>query len=90
MGLVIYTQGKLEDDSHLTLLQPVTSIFPGTLEVQIRVPDDVQGPALQPPADWLAKTPQERAAMFEEWTESLPKSAVALSDYAVSRDSIYD
>lgn len=38
---------------------------------------------------WMTATPQERADDFLEWVRGLPPGP-GLSDWAVSRDSIYD
>lgn len=35
-------------------------------------------------------TPEERARAFREWAESHDRNTPLLSDYAVSRESIYD
>lgn len=92
MGIVINTLGTMDDESHLTLLHPVGTMLHGTLEVQIRVAEAAPHPSGVYPEGWLGKSPQERAESFAEWIEGLPKpsSEGGLSDYAVSRDSIYE
>jgi virulence-associated protein VagC len=46
-------------------------------------------PAARPRDFWLKLTPAERAQKFIEWVDS-HKGGPGLSDWAVSRDSIYD
>jgi hypothetical protein len=90
MGIVINTRGTMEDDSHLTLSHPLGKVLKGTLDVQIRVPEASGESRAIYPASWRDKTPQQRAEEFARWVETLPKTNAALSDYAVSRESIYD
>lgn len=90
VSLVINTQGTMEDESHLTLVKPIGKVLEGTLEVQTRVPEPLSEPAGTPPPGWEEMTPQERADDMRKWLESLPKDGPALSDFAVSRDGIYD
>lgn len=41
-------------------------------------------------AFYVNATPEERARAFREWAESHDRNTALLSDYAVSRESIYD
>jgi hypothetical protein len=41
------------------------------------------------PRMWSSRTPEERAGMIERWARSHREGA-GLSDWAVSRDSMYD
>lgn len=40
--------------------------------------------------DLAAITPEERARAFREWAKSHDRKTPLLSDYAVSRESMYD
>lgn len=41
-------------------------------------------------AFYVTATPEEQARAFREWAESHDRNTPLLSDYAVSRESIYD
>ncbi len=90
MVKVIDTTATLEDELHLTLHQAVGISSPTEVKVSISVEEEADL-ADNPAAQRLRKmSPEERAAEFREWVASHPNDVPGLSDWAVSRDSVYD
>lgn len=75
-----------------SLAQIVQSLTPeerSLLEEKLKAkPDERPEEAPERPF-YETATPQERAKAFREWAESHPRNSPALSDEAISRESIY-
>jgi hypothetical protein len=56
------------------------------MKTELEKQDD---PFVRIPEEWSKRTPAERTRMIEEWAASHTEG-VGLSDWAVSRDSIYE
>ncbi len=92
MTTVLETSGKVEAADLLRLDKPLKLKNKGAIVyVKVAVEDEAEkaGPDIQYPPGYHAKTPAQRAASFLEWVES-HKDGPGLSDWAVSRDSMYD
>ncbi len=58
-------------------------------KARFKVRVEPQTPTTERGPKWAGMTPEERARKFEAWARS-HKDGPGLSDWAVSRDSIYD
>lgn len=92
MTAVLEANVVAEDATHLRLDRPWS--FPVGKPMSVKflvteIDEDEADPYMVIPERWKAKTPDERAAMIDEWARSQTEGA-GLSDWAVSRDSIYD
>lgn len=92
MTAVLEANVTAEDATHLRLDRPWLFPLGKPLAVKLVVThsdDDEADPYLVIPERWKERTPAERAAMIQDWALS-QKDGAGLSDWAVSRDSIYD
>ena len=93
MTTVLEITATAGDARHMTLHRPLDIGQNGSVNVHLASgATKMAGRKSEPvyPSGWLEKTPEERAASFLRWVEKLPKDGPGLSDYAVSRDSIYE
>ena len=96
MSQVMETTATLEDATHLTLHQPLRLRGPREVRVAISDEDDASsdddGRTVEDRREFerfQALSASEKAADLKAWIHSLPPGP-GLSDWAVSRDSIYD
>jgi hypothetical protein len=81
-----------EDATHLRLDRPWSFSLGKSMAIKFVVTELEEAeadPYMVIPQRWKERTPAERADMIDDWARSHTKSA-GLSDWAVSRDSIYD
>jgi hypothetical protein len=96
--VLLETTAIISDPYTPRLAEPLTTNPGETLEIMVSTPDyDGTKAVLLPgatrpipprPDYWRNMTHEERMKDFREWRNSLP-TGVGLSDYAVSRESIY-
>lgn len=89
MNGVIETIGTMEDLEHLRLHQPLRTLPAGPMKVTLTLAEESESPYVVYPDGYHKKTPAERAKSFRAWAQS-HQEGPGLSDWAVSRDSIYD
>ena len=92
MSAVLETNVTAEGTFILRLDQPWKFPVGKSMQVKMIVTEagmDTEDPYVVVPERWASRTPAERAVMIEEWAESHHEGA-GLSDWAVSRESIYD
>lgn len=86
-------KGIIEADEQGALHIPascLSGVKPGTrYQIEQRDQQIIIIPENQPEPFWKTASPEERVKAFQEWVEEC-KTPAGLSDYAVSRDSIYD
>ena len=81
-----------EDATHLRLDRPWKFSLGKSMAVKLVVTEaslEESDPYMVIPERWQARTPAQRAAMIDDWAKRHTEGA-GLSDWAVSRDSIYD
>jgi hypothetical protein len=81
-----------EDATHLRLDRPWMFSLGKSMAVKLVVTeasDEESDPYMVIPEQWRERTPKQRAAMIEDWARRHAGGA-GLSDWEVSRDSIYD
>lgn len=92
MTAVLEANVVAEDATHLRLDRPWGFPLGKQMAVKFVVTEIEDGdcdPYMVIPERWKQKTPSERAAMIDNWARSHGEGP-GLSDWAVSRDSIYD
>lgn len=92
MTAVLEANVIAEDATHLRLDRPWSFSLGRSMAVKFVVTepgDDEVDPYLVIPERWKHRSPSERAAMIDDWAKSHAEGA-GLSDWAVSRESIYD
>lgn len=92
MTAVLEVNVIAEDATHLRLDRPWSFPLGKQMSVKFVVTEAAEtdaDPYMVVPERWKEKTPVERAAMIDDWARSHTEGA-GLSDWAVSRDSIYD
>ncbi len=88
MGRVIELELETDENGELHLTREQLGSIGAHQNVKVRL-EKGSKPAWGP--RWANMTPEERAKDFEAWARRFrDDDAPALSDWAVSRDSIYD
>lgn len=92
MTTVLEANVIAEDATHLRLDRPWKFSFGKSMAVRMVVTETDEAESdsyVVIPERWKARTPAQRATMIDDWAKSHTEGA-GLSDWAVSRDSIYD
>ena len=89
MAKVIEVELETDENGELHLSKEQIGNIGARQNVKVRLETQPSKPMWGP--RWANMTPEERAKDFEAWTRRFrDDDAPALSDWAVSRDSIYD
>jgi hypothetical protein len=83
------TKVKTDENGNIVLLSGLEPNMVYTIERQGKAIRLEPTPTTTTEPFWKTATPEEWVKAFNEWIDSLPPGP-GLSDWAVSRDSIYD